>query len=71
MVRHHGEHHLLEHLRGPARRHGVHASPGTKLLKSQIRGAKSQAHSKGRSAIFQPAMASTRNGLNIGGVGVM
>eukprot|EP00972_Heterocapsa_arctica_P105088 15484515-Heterocapsa_arctica.AAC.1 len=25
----------------------------------------------GRSAVFRPAMASTRNGLNIGGVGVM
>eukprot|EP00972_Heterocapsa_arctica_P017072 2524166-Heterocapsa_arctica.AAC.1 len=43
----------------------------TKLLKSLIRGAKGQANRKGRSAVFRPAMASTRNGLNIGGVGVM
>eukprot|EP00972_Heterocapsa_arctica_P078539 11582739-Heterocapsa_arctica.AAC.1 len=43
----------------------------TKLLKNQIRGAKSQADKMGRSAVFRPAMASTRNGLNIGGVGVM
>eukprot|EP00972_Heterocapsa_arctica_P045081 6655425-Heterocapsa_arctica.AAC.1 len=43
----------------------------TKLPNKQIRGAKSAAHKMGRSAVFRPAVASTRNGLNIGGVGVM
>eukprot|EP00972_Heterocapsa_arctica_P010727 1573454-Heterocapsa_arctica.AAC.1 len=43
----------------------------TKLPKSQIRGAKSQANRQGRSAVFRPAVASTQKGLNIGGVGVM
>eukprot|EP00972_Heterocapsa_arctica_P048287 7120881-Heterocapsa_arctica.AAC.1 len=43
----------------------------TKLLKGQVRGAKSAAHKMERSAVFGPAVASTRNGQNIGGVGVM
>eukprot|EP00972_Heterocapsa_arctica_P061614 9087308-Heterocapsa_arctica.AAC.1 len=43
----------------------------TKLVKKQTRGAKSAAHRMGRSVVFNPAVASTKKGINIGGVGIM
>eukprot|EP00972_Heterocapsa_arctica_P105004 15472797-Heterocapsa_arctica.AAC.1 len=43
----------------------------TRLLKGQICGAKSAAHKMQKSAVFGPAVASTKKGQNLGGVGVM